>query len=112
MKLTVTQAASQYIIQQLQLTAGDGVKFFTSPENRQPVKHGPHQEFAQDNQADRLVALTEVDGINYHINFADNWFFASHDTTVDYHPDTGLSFTYAGIDADGGASINYEKYLM
>lgn len=112
MKLTVTKAASQWMIQQLNLKAGDGVKLFTAPDNRHPVHHGPHQEFAQDNRPDRPVAQTEVDGVNYHINFADNRFFASHDTTVDYHPEEGLVFTYAGIDADGGPSINYEKYLM
>lgn len=57
-----------------------------------------------------MVAKDEVSGINFHINFEDEWFFIGREITVDYQATDGL--TFSGNDANAGATINYEKFLM
>lgn len=112
MQLIVTKAASKWLINNLKLKVGEGVKFFPK-DDQVPVKHGPHQGFAKDNQPDRPILEVNQDGINYHINFADDWFFSARTTTVDYSDDQGLFFTFtADPDTVAGASVDYEKYLM
>lgn len=112
MHLIVTPAASKWLIKELGLQNGDGVKFFPK-DTKVPVKHGPKQGFAKDNQPDRPILEVKQDGINYHINFADDWFFSSRTTTVDYSNDKGLFFDFtADPDTVAGASVNYERYLM
>ena len=111
MKLIVSDAASKWLIQELSLKKGDGVKFYPLSD-KVPVRHTPKQGYAKDNQPDRPIYELQKDGINYHINFADDWFFSNRTTTVNYDDDNGLTFDFGGPDARAGASINYEKYLM
>ena len=111
-KLTVTPAAADWLKETLKLVVGNGVKFYPDPDNHHPVIHGPHQLYAIDNHPDRVVAKDEVSGINFHINFEDEWFFIGREITVDYQATDGLTFTFSGNDANAGATINYEKLLM
>lgn len=112
MKLIITDAASQWLINKLNLKPGDGVKFFAASD-KVPVQHGPKQGYAKDNHPDRPILEIKKDGINYHINFDDDWFFSDLTTTIDYSDKDGLTFSYqGGPDTLSSASVNYEKYLM
>lgn len=112
MEIHITDAASKWLIQDLALQPGDGVKFFAASDQI-PAKHGPKQGYAKDNHPDRPIYEIKKDGINYHINFDDDWFFSNLTTTIDYTDLDGLIFQFSGgPDTVAGASINYEKYLM
>lgn len=111
MKIVITDAASKWLIKDLHLQTGDGVKFFAK-SNQIPAEHGPKQGYAKDNHPDRPIYEIKKDGINYHINFDDDWFFSNLTTTIDYDGQKGLTFHFDGIDTGAGASINYEKFLM
>lgn len=84
MKLIITAAASQWFQQHLKLTSGQGVKFFGKAIQPRQVKHTPDQGFAAEDDLSDAVLTTSKDSINYHINFADEWFFSGLVTTVDY----------------------------
>lgn len=92
----MTPAAADWLKETLKLAVGNGVKFYPDP----------------DNHPDRVVAKDDVSGINFHINFEDEWFFIGREITVDYQATDGLTFTFSGNDANAGATINYEKFLM
>ena len=112
MIIKISDAASQWLIKELPLKPGDGVKFFAA-STKIPAEHGPKQGFAKDNHPDRPIYEIQKDGINYHVNFDDDWFFSNLETHIDYSPDAGLTFEFqGGPDTVAGASINYEKYLM
>lgn len=112
MEIHISDSASQWLIKDLELNAGDGVKFFAASDQI-PAEHGPKQGYAKDNHPDRPIYELEKDGINYHVNFEDDWFFSNLITTIDYNDQAGLTFSFTGgPDTVAGASINYEKYLM
>ena len=112
MEIKITDAASKWLISELNLQDGDGVKFFAASDII-PAEHGPKQGYANDNHPERPIYSSQKDGINYHINFDDDWFFSNLVTTIDYNDKDGLTFSFAGgPDTVAGASINYEKYLM
>lgn len=110
MELKVTPAASQWLIQSLQLKSGDGVKFFThSGGANGKVNYGPRQGYAKENTPQSPVLRLMQDGIDYHIDNLDSWFFSGKTTTVDYDEIHGLTFHFQNgqgqtIDATTGAS--------
>lgn len=128
MKLIITDSASQWFRQQLALTSGQGVKLFGTTIRPRHVEHTPNQGFATENSLSDAVLTTTKDGINYHINFADEWFFSGLVTTVDYQPNAGQPhFTFTkeqlnaasksaseptapAIDATTSASQKFEDY--
>lgn len=112
MELKITRAAHQALTAELGLKPGMGVKLMPRPDNTAPVDHQPHQAYALDNHPDRPVISVNVAGINYHINFPDSWFFENRVTTVDYDPQQGIVFDFSLIKDLGGASTNYEMFLM
>lgn len=114
MRLIITDRASQAIIKELGLKPGDGVKFFTKTgQNGIPVNHDHKQAYEKDNQPDRPIINVVKDGIDYHVNFDDAWFFGSHDVLIDDTDDEGVIFTFPDApDGISSASIDYEKWLQ
>lgn len=113
MRLIITDAASQAIIQELGLQPGDGVKLFGKQEPGQPVNHDHKQGYAKDNEGDRPIIHVNKDQIDYHINFEDAWFFGSHDCLIDFDEDEGVIFTFPDApDGISSASIDYEAFLQ
>ena len=118
MRLIITDQASQAIIKELALQAGDGVRFFGKQVPGQPVNHDHKQGYAKDNHPVRPIIHVHKDAIDYHINFADAWFFSGLVVTVDYLQETeGPVFIFrrednggADVDAATGASRKYEEY--
>lgn len=83
MKLVITDTASQWFQKHLQLNDGDGVKFFGTTIQPHHVQHTPDQGFATEDDLTAAVLTSTKDGINYHINLDDEWFFSGLVTTVD-----------------------------
>lgn len=127
MKLIITDTASQWFQKHLQLHAGNGVKLFGTTVQPHHVQHTSDQGFAVEDNLTAAVLTVDKDGINYHINFADEWFFSSLVTTVDLptgaerpqftfqkeHPTATTPVsdsTTPTVDASTGASRRFESY--
>lgn len=115
MELIVTKQANQWLINHLSLKAGDGVKFYGVTVQPRQVTHTSRQGYAQENDLSAAVLVLNQAGINYHINFGDDWFFSGKITTVDYdavHDDLEFKFENENgqPDASTGASSRFEEY--
>lgn len=113
--MIVTKQASQWLIRQLNLQAGDGVKFFGITVQPKHVTHSPHQGYSKENKLAMAALVVNQDGINYHINLEDEWFFSGMTTTVRYDRDQdNLIFEFdngtSNPDAMTGASSRFEEY--
>ncbi|HJA74314.1 MULTISPECIES: HesB/YadR/YfhF family protein [Limosilactobacillus] len=87
MKLIVTDAANEWFKNEMDLKPGDGIKFYGKVYGRTEVHHGFSQAFAKDNHPIDPVLEVVKDGINYHVNEVDEWFFTRLITTVDANAD-------------------------
>lgn len=87
MKLIVTDAANEWFKNEMDLKPGDGIKFYGKVYGRTEVHHGFSQAFAKDNHPTDPVLEVVKDGINYHVNEVDEWFFTRLITTVDANED-------------------------
>jgi uncharacterized protein YneR len=83
MQLIITDTASRWIRQQFHLPAGAGIKFFGKTIQPGHVTHGPDQGYTREDQLTSASLTVVKDKINYHINFADSWFFSGLITTID-----------------------------
>lgn len=127
MKLIITASASEWFQKKFNLKSGDGVKFYGKTTQPHHVKHGPVQGFAVERSLGDAAITLNQDGINYHINFNDEWFFSGLVTLVDYQPGSEApvfhlqkevagqavdltNFTDQDVDATTGASSKFEDY--
>ena len=83
MQLIITDAASKWFQQKFNLASGNGVKFYGKTIQPHNVKHGPKQGYKPEPTLDEATIVIKKDGINYHVNFADAWFFSGLVVTVD-----------------------------
>lgn len=84
MKLIITDAASKWFQDEMGLQAGNGVKFYGKTYGRTEVHHGFSQGFTREDVPVDPLLEVKKDGINYHIDSLDEWFFKGLITTVDY----------------------------
>lgn len=118
MQLVITAAAHKWFQQQFNLASGDGIKLYGKTIQPHNVKHGPQQGYALESTLDEATTVITKEGINYHINFADAWFFSGLIVTVDYDQgDREPNFLFKreedgdpNVDAATGASRKYEEY--
>ncbi len=118
MQLIITDAASKWFQQKFNLASGNGVKFYGKTIQPHNVKHGPKQGYKPESTLDKATIVIKKDGINYHVNFADAWFFSGLVVTVDYQQEAEEPvFIFrrednggADVDAATGASRKYEEY--
>lgn len=118
MQLIITDAASKWFQQEFNLASGNGVKFYGKTIQPHNVKHGPKQGYKPESTLDKATIVIKKDGINYHVNFADAWFFSGLVVTVDYQQEAEEPvFIFrrednggADVDAATGASRKYEEY--
>ncbi|MBB1063673.1 HesB/YadR/YfhF family protein [Limosilactobacillus fastidiosus] len=127
MKLIVTAAANKWFKNTYVLQAGDGIKFYGKTVQPHNVKHSSRQGFSPERDLGRATLIRKKDGINYHINFDDSWFFSGLVTLVDFHSgDEQPSFYFQregsdltinesdfsaeNVDATTSASSKFEDY--
>lgn len=84
MKLEITDAASKWFQDEMGLRPGDGIKFYGKTYGRTEVHHGFSQGFTREDKPVEPILELKKDGINYHIDSLDEWFFSGLVTTVDY----------------------------
>lgn len=127
MRLIITDSASKWFQNNYALKVGDGIRLYGKTVQPRNVQHGPRQCFAPERNLANATVVESREGINYHINFDDSWFFSGLITLVDYrrgdpYPSfffqreeegkkvTVDNFTDENVDASTAASSKFEDY--
>lgn len=127
MKLIITNSASKWFQNNYALKPGDGVRIYGKTVQPRNVHHGLRQGFTPEKDLSKATVVEKKDGINYHINFNDSWFFSGLVTLIDYRNNdqwpvfffqreengqtvTADNFTGENVDATTGASSKFEDY--
>lgn len=124
-KLIITDSASKWFQSHYALKPGDGIKLYGKTVQPRNVKHGSWQGFTLENDLINAAVVESKDGINYHVDFDDSWFFSGLVTLIDYQNGdsepsfsfqraegtvTEANFTGENVDATTGASSRFEDY--
>lgn len=88
MKLIITDEASKWFKNELGLQDGNGIKFYGKVYGFTEVHHGFSPAFNREDKPIEPILEEVKDGINYHIDGLDEWFFKGLVTTVDYDAKT------------------------
>ena len=121
MKLVVTERASDWL-QQRGIARGSQVAVWAEKQGNQVRIN------YQAKQPDQAVATVSQGGVDFYVEFAEEWFFSGKQVTIDYRGDDRLAYeiaaepvpnvdttkqqpTPAPADASTAASRKYEEYL-
>ena len=120
MKLVVTERASDWL-QQRGIARGSQVAVWAEKQaNQVRINY-------QAKQPDQAVATVSQGGVDFYVEFAEEWFFSGKQVTIDYRGDDRLAYeiaaepvpnvdttkqqpTPAPADASTAASRKYEEY--
>lgn len=83
MKLEVSQEAANWFIHEMDLVAGDSIRFFGKV-------YGTRDGFSfalAKMEPSRSLIETMVDGVRFYIEKADEWFFSEIDLNVTFNPE-------------------------
>ena len=120
MKLVVTERASDWL-QQMGIARGSQVAVWAEKQGNQVRIN------YQAKQPDQAVATVSQGGVDFYVEFAEEWFFSGKQVTIDYRGDDRLAYeiaaepvpnvdttkqqpTPASADASTAASRKYEEY--
>lgn len=84
MHITISQAAIEWFKEEVELTAGKKVKFYTKIYGNSPIQPGFSLGFTVDQSPINKAAYTVVEGIEFYVEENDIWFFNGHHLHVDY----------------------------
>ncbi len=99
MKIVISPEALNWFKEEMGLTAGDKIKFFTKIYSSSPVQRGYGIGFTKDNEPFNIAASTVFDGIEFYVEEMDEWFFDGHDLHVHYNADLDeILFDYVKAD--------------
>lgn len=84
MKIEITDRARQWFKDEIGINQGDSVRFFGKYGGSSPIQTGFSLgiELSAPNVP---LGSTEVDGVTYFVEEADEWYFRGHDLKVDYN---------------------------
>ena len=95
MKIGISNDALKWFKDEVELKAGDQVRFYVKIYGNSPVQEGFSLAFTVDNQPIDIAVKTEIDGLTFFIEGSDLWFFNGHDLNVDYNNEMDeLEFSY------------------
>ena len=120
MKLVVTERASDWL-QQRGIARGSQVAVWAEKQGNQVRIN------YQAKQPDQAVATVSQGGVDFYVEFAEEWFFSGKQVTIDYRGDDRLAYeiaaepvpnvdttkqqpTPASADASTADSRKYEEY--
>ena len=120
MKLVVTERASDWL-QQRGIARGSQVAVWAEKQGNQVRIN------YQAKQPDQAVATVSQGGVDFYVEFAEEWFFSGKQVTIDYRGDDRLAYEIAAepvpnvdttkqqpppasADASTAASRKYEEY--
>ncbi len=85
MKISISDKALQWFKEEVGLSEGGKIKFYSQIYGSSPVQENYALAFTVDNEPVDMVVQTEIDGITFYIEGSDLWFFNGHDLHVDYN---------------------------
>ncbi|WP_160722063.1 HesB/YadR/YfhF family protein [Bacillus sp. USDA818B3_A] len=95
MKIGISNDALRWFKNEVELKAGDQVRFYVKIYGNSPVQEGFSLAFTVDNQPIDIAVKTEIDGLTFFIEGSDLWFFNGHDLMVEYNNEMDeLEFSY------------------
>ncbi|WP_077214709.1 HesB/YadR/YfhF family protein [Bacillus dakarensis] len=95
MNIHISDNAIEWFKDEMDLEAGDKIKFFSKIYGTSPVQEGFSLGFTKDPDPINVVVSTEVEGILFFIEEGDLWFFDEHDLYVEYNKSSDeLEFDY------------------
>ena len=95
MNIFVSDAALQWFKEEMGLTNGDKIKFYSQIYGSSPVQKGYALGFTKDNEPIDMAVCCKAGGIDFYVESGDVWFFDGHDLHVDYDPDADeIRFKY------------------
>jgi len=84
MKITVSEQAHNWYVDEMGLVQGDGVRFFGKVYGKTEVHDNFSVGINIGTPKDTLISET-IDGITYFIEKNDEWFFSGYDFKVEYN---------------------------
>ena len=84
MKITVTEKAHEWYVDEMGLEKGDGVRFFGKVYGKTEV-HDNFSVAINIGHPDDPLSVETIDGISYFAEKLDEWFFSGYDFKVDYN---------------------------
>lgn len=84
MKITVTEKAHNWFVDEMGLEKGDGVRFFGKIYGKTEIHDNFSVGINVGNPNDPL-STNNMDGITYFIETIDEWFFNGYDFKVEYN---------------------------
>jgi uncharacterized protein YneR len=94
MEIIISDEALKWFKNDIGLTAGDQLRFYSKIYGSSPVQQGYSLAFAKQDPINMVVS-TELEGILFFIEDNDLWYFDGHDLHVDYHKlEDDLEYTY------------------
>ena len=83
MKITVSEAAAQWFVDELELTPGATIRFFGKYGGSTNVHTGFTTGMELNHPSPELLAETTVADVHFFINHTDDWFFHGFDLSVE-----------------------------
>ena len=84
MKLTISPKAQQWFTNELELEAGDGIRFFGKYGGSTNVHTGFTTGMAITSPSDKTLAKVNEQDISFFVDETDDWFFHGYDLVVDF----------------------------
>ncbi len=85
MDIVISKSALQWFKNEVELKAGDKVKFYPKVYGNSPVQEGFSLGFTVDNEPIDIITKFEAEGMWFYIEERDLWFFNGHDLHVGYN---------------------------
>jgi len=99
-KIVITERASKWFKEEMELEQGDYVKFYTQFYGSSPVQETFSLGFTKDTPIDPAVS-TVAKGIIFFVEESDLWYFAGHDLHVDYNENSDeIEYEYTQSEFD------------
>lgn len=85
MKINISEQALRWFKEEVGLSDGGKIKFYSQIYGCSPVQENYSLAFTVDNEPLDMEVSTEIDGITFYVEGSDVWFFNGHDLHVDYN---------------------------
>ncbi|WOV85722.1 HesB/YadR/YfhF family protein [Sporosarcina jeotgali] len=86
MDIRISNEAAQWFIEEMDVEAGDSIRFFARYGGSSPLHEGFSLGVIRE-QPDEVAVETVLDGVRYYVESRDLWYFDGHDLQVGMNRD-------------------------
>ena len=84
MKIEITERAKKWFVDEVGVSSGDAVRFFGKYGGSSPIQSGFSLGIDL-TEPQTPLGKSELDGVTYFVEEADEWYFRGHNLKVDYN---------------------------